>query len=151
MSKPEHIAPIIKRVVDTYKLTPREKPKRFVPKEFDEQCQVFEYARIAAKGDGRWSLLFATLNGVRLPIGLAKKAKRAGNRAGVPDMFLPVVGYASCPGLFIELKRVKGGQVSDEQEWFHEQLRKQGYVVLVCKGAKAAIAAIEEYLRESHG
>lgn len=160
----EAIRPIIKRVVKKFRLTP---PKdEYIPTELDEQERVFLWAhgRPAERlRNGKWlpaipaectdpriRLLFATMNGIRVSIGLAKKMKRSGNRRGVPDIVLPVIGYASCPGLFIELKRVKRGQVRDDQEWFHNELRKQGYQVEVCKGAKAAITVIEMYLKESH-
>lgn len=141
---PEHIGKIVPRVMKKFRLTP---PKPFVATEFEEQCAVFDYARIKAKRDPRWRLLFATLNGVRLPIGLAVKAKRAGMVTGVPDVILPVIGYAACPGLFIELKRIKLGHVTEEQKEFHAALRSQGYEVQVCRGAKEAIAIIETYLR----
>lgn len=143
MSNPEHIAPVIKRTMKRFRLTP---PKPFIPKEYDEQCAVFDYARVKARQDRRWHLLFSTLNGVRLPIGLAKKCKRAGNKPGVPDLILPVRGYAACPGLYIELKRIKGGRVDEEQNFFHHLLRQQGYQVEVCRGATEAINVINAYL-----
>jgi hypothetical protein len=140
---PEPVSTILPRVMKKFRLTA---PKPFVPKEYDEQLALFDYAAVAAKQDWRWKLLFCTLNGVRVPIGVAKKMKRAGNRAGVPDVILPVVGYAACPGLFIEMKRIKGGVISNDQHWWHKQLRDMGYQVTVCAGAKAAIDTITKYL-----
>lgn len=141
---PEHISgPVARLKARQFKLTA---PKPFIPKEMDEQIAVFEYAHYAAKQDPRWKLLFATMNGVRVSIGLARKMKRAGNRPGVPDLFLPVVGYAGCPGLWIELKRLKGGVLSDDQKWWHAALAMQNYQVRVAKGAAAAISLIKEYL-----
>ena len=138
-----------------FKPTP---PKPFIPTEFSEQVAIFEYAEYASRKDERWNLLFATLNGVRLPIGLAKKCKAAGNKSGVPDMFLPVfrnepmdneVNYYSPAyyGLWIELKREKGGVLSPSQKWWHQQLAEMGYRVVVAKGSREAIKAIEEYLK----
>ena len=129
-------------------------PKPFIPREYDEQVAVFEYAQMAERRDPRWGLLFATLNGVRLPISLAVKMKRAGMRADIPDIILPVRvpadpfcdGRSSWGGLWIEMKRVKGGVVSEGQKWYHEALRQQGYKVEVAKGAKNAIEIIEKYL-----
>ena len=131
-----------------FKLTP---PKPFIPTEFEEQCQVFDYAHWKERTDPRWKLLFATLNGVRLPIGLAKKMKRAGMKAGVLDIWLPIIrrfydGNICNVGLVIDIKRRKGGAVSDAQEWWADQLRSQLWRVDFCKGAKSAIATIEEYL-----
>lgn len=127
------------------------KQRRFVPKEYDEQVSIFDEAAYRAKQDDRWDLLFATLNGVRLPIGLAKKMKRAGNKQGVPDLILDVTqrapdGNIVCAGLRIELKRQQGGVVSDEQARRHQRLRAMGYRVEVAKGAKHAVEIIELYL-----
>lgn len=49
-------------------------------------------------------------------------------------------------GLFIELKRIKGGSVSKEQKDFISFLNNQGYLAVVCKGHKEAIVVIEQYL-----
>lgn len=125
-----------------FRLTP---PKPFIPKELDDQIAVFEYATIAAKSDPRWKLLFATLNGVRLPIGLAVKAKRAGNKAGVPDYILPVVN-SQWPGLWIEGKRIKGGVLSEAQKWWRDRLREQGYKWDRCDGPQAVIETVKTYL-----
>ncbi len=126
---------------------PLPRPKSvLVPTEYDEQVAIFDYARRKERHDPRWRLLFSTLNGVRLPIGLAKKCKAAGNRAGVPDLILPVHNGIFAM-LFIELKRRKGGVVSEEQQAWHEALTASGhYRVIVCKGAADAIHEIEAYL-----
>lgn len=141
-----------------FKLTP------FQPKEHDEQVAVFAWAKLHENRCARLKLLFATLNGVRLPIGLAVKMKRAGNKQGVPDIFLPVPKWESVPtrtnspgrlllncGLWIELKRGKGGVVSEAQDWWHTHLRAMGYKVEVCAGAREAIAAIADYLQYKEG
>ena len=138
-----------------FRLTP---PKPFIPREHDDQVAIFEIAAFKAKQDPRWNLLFATLNGVRLPIGLAVKMKKAGNKHGVPDLFLPVPRfcvldgtphkeYVEAHGLWIELKREKGGVLSSSQKWWHQQLTEMGYRVVVAKGAQVAIKIIEEYLK----
>lgn len=71
--------------------------------------------------------------------------KEQGNRAGVPDVVLPVV-TSSYPGLFVELKKIKGGQVSPEQKRFIALLKKQGYRTEVAKGAEHAWQIILDYL-----
>lgn len=124
-----------------FKLTP---PEPFVPKEFDEQVAIFEYFR--------WSklpgvdLLYSTLNGVRVSIGQARKMKAAGMTRGVTDINLDVArgGFF---GLRIELKRLKGGTVSDEQKDKLYRLREEGYKAEVCRGSKDAIKLIEIYLQ----
>jgi hypothetical protein len=135
-------------VAKKFRLTP---PKEFIPTEFSEQCVVFEWLKYC-KLDGA-NLPFATLSGIRLPIGLAVKAKRAGMKADVWDIFVPVPkvsmdsGYSTC-GLWVEMKRVKGGRLSDGQEDWGKEMESRGYKVVVAKGANEAIAAIKAYLDE---
>jgi len=73
--------------------------------------------------------------------------KAAGVTAGVHDMFLPV----TCPqyaGLYIELKKVKGGKgMSPEQKEFAAYCDQQRYAWREAKGYREAIAAILDYLK----
>ena len=71
--------------------------------------------------------------------------KAEGVKAGVPDICLPVArsGYH---GLYIELKRVKGGRVSTAQQGWIAALRDQGYYACVCKGWDDAAHVIKAYL-----
>lgn len=123
-----------------FKLTP---PKPYIPKEYDEQVEVFNWLRTCTL-DGA-DLAYATLNGVRLPIGLARKMKKAGLCAGPPDINIDVarLGFHGFRG---EMKRETGGTVSHTQEDWHCRLRQEGYYVVVAKGAKAMIAEIKQYL-----
>lgn len=71
--------------------------------------------------------------------------KAEGLKSGVPDIFLPVP-RGEWHGLFIEMKRTKGGTVSDCQKlWLHD-LRKQGYLTEVCRGWEEAARRIKSYL-----
>lgn len=125
-----------------FKLTP---PKPFVPKEYESQTAVFDWLKWC-KLDGA-DLAYATLNGVRLPIGLARKMKRAGLCAGPPDINIDVArgGFHGFRG---EMKREKGGVVSDAQVAWHIRLQEEGYKVVVCKGANAMINEIKQYLTD---
>ena len=73
------------------------------------------------------------------------KLKREGFVGGVPDLFLahPVAPFA---GLWIEMKRVKGGSVRPDQREMHDLLRRAGYAVEVAKGAREAQDVIELYV-----
>ena len=86
------------------------------------------------------------------------KLKRAGFRNGICDYLLPIpvsnstaltngsrVDF-SYPGLWIELKRPKGGRVSDDQQEFIDQQKLFGWKAEVCEGADAAKKAVKEYL-----
>lgn len=90
------------------------------------------------------ALLHHIPNGGRRDAIEARHLKQQGVKAGVPDLFLPVArgGYH---GLFIEMK-TESGRTSLSQEWWIEQLSKQGYLCIVCQGWKPAVEALEGYM-----
>jgi hypothetical protein len=131
------------------------KAKQPIPTEHEEQVHVISWCRgrAAITGDRRLELVHGDSSGVRVPIGCAVKMKRAGAVKGWPDIFVAVpcidwtgVEQVEYHGLFIELKRQRGGVVSQEQKAIHELLRDQGYRVEVCSGAEEAIRVISDYL-----
>ena len=117
-----------------------------IPYEYDEQKAIFTWVKYAIHEYPDLWLLNGSLNGVRLNIGQAVKCKKIGMKKGYPDVFLPVptVLYS---GLFIELKRIKGGSVSKEQKEWLLRLELNGYKAVVCRGADEAIRVIKEYLK----
>lgn len=112
--------------------------------EYENQCAIFNWAEWTSITYPELELLSASLNGVRLTVGQATKAKRSGMKKGWPDIELPVArgGYF---GLFIELK-VGYNKPSDEQLKILSALAKEGYLCHVIWGAGAAIKEIERYL-----
>jgi hypothetical protein len=123
------------------------KKEKMKQSEYQEQCLIFEWAQAASGKYPELKYMFATLNGVRLPIGLAKKAKKQGNKRGVPDIILPV-STKKFKGLFIELK-AGAGRASKEQRQYITFLTEQGYFADIRFGAKEAIDLIVDYL-EGH-
>ena len=116
--------------------------------EHEEQVAVMAWAGVMAARFPALRLLFAVPNGARTGMRTAVKLKREGLRAGVPDLFLPAA-RAGYNGLFLELKRVKGGRVSDVQREWHAELRLAGYAVAVCHGADEAQQCLASYLSGS--
>ena len=115
------------------------------PLESEEQELIFKWRD---ENKFKWPELFllhSSGNGLRLTPGQATKAKKQGLTKGIPDIMLPVPKN-NYHGLFIELKRIKGGKVSPEQELFLKALEKQGYKAVVCHGHKEAIETIKQYL-----
>ena len=92
------------------------------------------------------ALLYAIPNGGKRSIKTARMLKATGVKAGVPDMCLPVPRYPY-HGLYIELKRRKGGRVSEKQSEWLQDLRKEGYKTCVCYGSDETIQVIEDYLK----
>jgi hypothetical protein len=75
----------------------------------------------------------------------AVNLKRSGVQAGVPDLCIARArkGYH---GLYIELKRVKGGKLSEQQCYWAKILKQEGYMWAEAKGFEAAKLIIEDYL-----
>lgn len=90
-------------------------------------------------------LLLAIPNGGARSIKTGTMLKAEGVRPGVPDLFLPVA-RGTFHGLWIEMKRSKGGSVSEDQRKWIYLLDQQGYMVEVCKGFDAAKSTIENYM-----
>ena len=117
-----------------------------VPTESIEQSRLFQWARMQ---QGRWpelQLLYHIPNGGSRHRLEAVHLKQQGVRAGVPDLCLPVA-RDGCHGLYVEMKRTKGGRVSPEQMGWMEALKAEGYMVAVCQGWEMASDVIVNYLR----
>ena len=123
----------------------REASSQPIPSECSEQVAIFKRAHLYARRYPELRFLNGSLNGVRLTIGQAVKCKKAGMREGHPDIQLPVCrgGYI---GLYIELKRIKGGKISPAQKDWAEFLISQGYMHRFCKGCDEAWDVIINYL-----
>lgn len=118
-----------------------------VPLEHDEQARVVTWARWQPRPGGGHigDLLCAIPNGGSRHRIEAARLKAEGVKRGMPDLFLaiPCEGHH---GLFIEMKRKKGGRVSDAQNVMIDRLNAEGYQTCVCYGADEAITAIKTYL-----
>lgn len=116
-----------------------------IPLEEIEQEHVFLWASMEERAYPELAMLYAIPNGGKRAIKTAVALKKQGVKRGVPDMCLPVSrgGYH---GLYIELKRQKGGTVSDEQREWIAALNTQGYKAIICHGAEEAIEQIRGYL-----
>lgn len=71
--------------------------------------------------------------------------KAVGVTPGVSDVFLPVTcrQYA---GLYIEMKKTKGGTASGVQKEFIQYADSQGYRCVIAHGYREAVAAVLDYL-----
>ncbi len=75
----------------------------------------------------------------------ASKLSRLGVGGGWPDFCVPVPkkGYH---GLYLEMKRRKGGVISPDQREKLNELNENGYLAVVSYGCDEAIKICEDYL-----
>ena len=78
-----------------------------------------------------------------------KLLKLMGVRSGVPDLSLPAP-KSGFNGLYIEMK-TDTGRLSDNQKWWIEELKKEGYRCEVCYGWQSAVDILEDYLNGKQG
>ena len=114
--------------------------------EADEQKALFEWAEWAKGKYPALALMFHIPNGGSRNLIEAHNLKTQGVRPGVPDICLPVPN-AFHTALFIELKRRRGGRVSDDQRGWIAALNRVGNLAVICKGWEEARDTILEYLR----
>jgi VRR-NUC domain len=116
------------------------------PLEHDEQKWLFEWIGRNVPSVPELAAIFAIPNaGAGAQKGQAGKMKAEGVRPGVPDVCcaIPSDGYHA---LYIEMKRLRGGAVSDDQKAWHKRLRDNGCRVEVCRGWIVAARVICDYL-----
>lgn len=75
------------------------------------------------------------------------KLKAMGVQPGVFDYIVPVPLLPGCPGLWLEMKRTKRGEVSDDQKAFRRRMAAMGWRCEIAKGWVAASRIIEEHLK----
>lgn len=116
--------------------------------EHQEQAAVITWCELNKAKYPALDMIFAIPNGGHRHIGVAKKLKVEGVKAGVPDLFLAVPAIADgheWAGLFIEMKAGKNKPTEKQIEW-HNKLMDQQYGVVVCYSFEEAVKEICSYL-----
>lgn len=128
---------------------PRRTPAVRVPSEHEEQAALIQRCDEWAQAYPELGMLYAIPN--EMGIGgrggriIGARRKAAGRKPGVPDLCLPVP-RGTHAGMYLELKRVKGGRLSPEQIDWHTRLTAHGYHVVVARGCEEAWQEITRYL-----
>ena len=107
-----------------------------------EQSAVIQWFRLAYPK----LIIFAIPNAAKRSPQLANYMKAEGMLAGVADLFL-MKPSKTHHGLFIEMKS-KTGKLTDQQKYFLEQAKAQGYATCVCFSFEEAQAVITNYLQD---
>ena len=118
------------------------KGRKAVPFEWEEQVALVELMTIA-KID-----FYFVPNGGMFPVQHRARLARMGLQPGVPDICIVTPPprhqpeWKNCRGVYIEMKRVRGGRVSPEQQHWHDKLRKADCYVVVARGFEDARNAL---------
>lgn len=117
--------------------------------EHSHQVAVFMWAGMPEQQQAYPELkhMFAIPNGGQRNKITGANLKAEGVKPGVPDIMLPVAKHPY-HGLFIEMKKPKGGVVGDSQAEFIEQLRLNGYYAAVCTSWAQARDCIIWYMNK---
>lgn len=126
-----------------------------VPVEEEECVNLIEWAK-AVRWRGRpiAEVLIHVPNGAYLGADAKTRAITMGKliamgvQPGVFDYLIPVPA-APCTGLWLEMKRTKGGTVSDEQKAFRRRMSVFGWRCEIAKGWVEASRIIEEHLKSA--
>ena len=109
-----------------------------IPTEHQEQVALVRWFELQYPN----VLIFAVPNGGKRHVATAKKFKAEGVKAGIPDLCVPKFN------LWIEMKRIKGGQLSQSQKDMIEHLKSINHTVIVGKGFVDAKNQIETFMRQ---
>lgn len=117
-----------------------------LPSEDEIQVQIMNWCKLQRYKDYTlFDYFHHSPNGGIRTASAGAKFKKAGTKAGYPDLLLdiPRNGYH---GLRIELKRDKGGTVSGKQKERLAMLQDEGYKAVVCRGFDESIKTITKYM-----
>jgi len=99
--------------------------------------QVADYLSLALPADAFWTTISHGVYFGKDGYKLGFKQKRAGQRPGVPDIY---IGY--CAGNFwIELKAIKG-RLAPAQITCHDEIKNAGGHVAVCRSLDEVIGSL---------
>ena len=123
------------------------KNKNPTPTEHEEQAALITWWNMYAKARHMPNfLLMAIPNGGKRTTTTGARLHAEGVRAGIPDLFL-AIARGEWHGLWLEMKRKRGGFVTDFQREAMQALEAQGFACVVCRGFTEAQEAIVKYLR----
>ena len=110
----------------------------------EHQIQSLFFEELFYKYKKIYPYIFAIPNGGKRHIGVAKKLKVEGVKAGVCDVFCAIPSNGM-HGLFIEFKSATG-KLSSLQAEFINTMQYNDYACIVCKGVDEAFKGLNKYL-----
>lgn len=113
--------------------------------EHKHQSKFVGEARKILRPLGLRDMLFAIPNGGKRDTRTAATLKTEGVVSGIPDLML-AVPRGGFHGAFFEMKDMKKGKTSSDQDRIIPQLNEAGYWVVVCKGWQEALDSFKIYM-----
>jgi hypothetical protein len=114
------------------------------PTENQIQIAYIEWAELRSRKIPELQLVYHIPNGSHKSPAARGLFKRLGQKAGVPDIHLPI-GRGQYIGLWIEFKSDKG-RISEVQKRWHRLLEASGHRVVMSKDWKEAANITLDYL-----
>lgn len=109
--------------------------------ESGEQCTFVEEVQLRYP----WIKIGCIPNGEYRPWVTAKKIKKMGGSAGIPDLILIIDIHT----VWVEMKKKKGGVISAAQREWAAHLVRSGHHVLFANGCDEAISKLEQFIKEN--
>ena len=116
-----------------------------VASEDTEQICLMRWARASSAAMPELKMLVHIANERKCTPAQGQRLREMGVRKGMPDLFL-FVPRGSYHGLAVEMKRTRGGVVSDEQREMLAALEAMGYAASVARGWEQASDIISDYI-----
>ena len=122
----------------------------------DYECEAF-HKWLESKGYPHCHIANESRSGGRNAVIRGAKLKRMGQSSGVWDyeVYIPAKGITGSVDSYqqvrIEMKRKKGGTVSQAQRSWGRIYEKAGIPCRICKGADEAIKFIDEIIKDIEG
>lgn len=125
--------------------------KDIQPTEDSIHLALMEWLKTQPYKDGKLDAYFhhSPNGGTASPRQKAKFTKM-GTLNGFPDLEC-FIAKGRYHGLYVELKREKGGIVSADQKRILGMLNEEGYAAVVCRGFDASVKSIEQYMALEDG
>ena len=146
--KPDELPDNIKKLNPTL-LTPRKAEakqprKKATQHEHEQQKAFIKWCDVMSQNYPELKLIYSNPAGGFRHKKTAGMMKAEGQRAGIPDLTLPVA-RRGFHGFYLEMKTEKG-HLSDHQENWCQSLILEGYCVFVAHSLNEAIGYMSEYL-----
>lgn len=119
----------------------------YIPTEHEEQVAVVEYIEYLMKQGKIEGFTAIPQNMWTKSWGQKIKAKQEGVRPGFPDMVIVTKDHV----VFLEMKRIKGGVVREEQKRWKAILDSKATVSTISLGAKEALDFIDSVIKLEEG